>query len=269
MNRRQHAIEIEATLILMPDQVEAVLQPLRALTSIAGYRLRPGNTQRIHDLYVDTVDAALRHQDLALRVRRVDSARLIALKGKSRLRGAGEVERLELERPWSLGALAEILQALVDNGIELRPPATGLADGEPEAVLDKAGLVIVQERDTQRMLRDVFDPDQDGHQPVGELAIDESIYHLGGRDVRHDEIELEGKVPDAFPGLNTVVEALLKRFGPAVRRWEHSKLATGHAIAKLLQHDAPLVLDGSGRLQPDAYIAIDRYLKQAGATPLR
>ena len=269
MNRRQHATEIEATLILMPDRVEAVLQPLRALTSIAGYRLRPGKTQRIHDLYLDTVDAALRQQDLALRVRRVDSARLIALKGKSRRRGAGEIERLELERPWSLDALAEILQALADNGIELRPSAMGPADGEPEAVLDKAGLVIVQERDTQRMLRDVFAREQDGHRLVGELAIDKSIYHIGGRDVRHDEIELEGKVPGAFPGLNAVVEALLKRFGPAVRRWEHSKLATGHAIAKLLQHDAPLVLDGSGRLPPDAYTAIDRYLKQASSTPLQ
>jgi len=260
---RSDSREIEASLIIWSENPQAVARQIAVLTSIANYRLLPHGSLTIHDVYFDTLDHALRTQELALRVREIGAAHWITLKGQSQPSDWGGVDRLEIEVPWSKDALTRVVQELVDRGIELLRQRQDFDDAHPLDVMASLGLEVVQDRESHRQVRNVVSAGGESGSVLAELAIDSVVYHFGGREICHHEVEIEAKEGN-LAVVRTVAENLVAMYRPALRRWGHSKLATGKAIEKMLSEGVlEGLLDINNNLKPVAYDKIDDYLKRS------
>jgi len=90
--------------------------------------------------------------------------------------------------------------------------------------------------------------------PVAELAVDAVTFHLAGSEVRHYEIEVEVKGVGGDAAVAALTESLVIRFWPSLRPWRHGKLATGKAVATLIeQRGRDDMLTEAGALRPTAY----------------
>ncbi|HEU0078262.1 MAG TPA: CYTH domain-containing protein, partial [Longimicrobiaceae bacterium] len=130
--------EVEAKLIVVSERPREVVRRLAALDALAGWRLEDRGELRLRDVYWDTGDRALLRARCALRLRHEGEGVRITLKAEGREVRPGTADRMELELPWSAGALERVAAALDGLGVRLpRPPS---AEGGPAAVLGGMGL---------------------------------------------------------------------------------------------------------------------------------
>jgi hypothetical protein len=247
MSSADRQTEIEATLAVVSPSPDETGDQIAALRSPAGYRLFPRSKVVLHDVYWDLPDGRLGAQHIALRSRTTDRERLLTLKGRAcRLQTAG-VERLEIEESWSEPALASALQALEALGLAPDIPDGSAWSENLDATLRTLGFIVLQ------------DPPESV--PVAEFAIDTTTYRLGRAVVRHHEVEIEAQGNRGATALVPMAEALLTRFPSQLRAWHHSKLATGKAVAALLEAGSlKQLLSENGDIAPPAYDMISDYL---------
>lgn len=260
---RSNSREIEASLVIWSENPEIVAEQIASLSSIQDYQLLPEDSRTIHDRYLDTSDIRLGIQRLALRIREVGVTQLITLKGPSRLTGGeGEVERLEIEHPWSEEALRSVIKELERRNVKISEQRRDLDYLHPLDAMASLGLQIIQDREIRREVRNIVKGEEKAS-VLAELAIDYVVYHFGSQDVRHYEVEIEAKRASGSTLIGTVIQSLTATHGPVLRRWNYSKLATGKAIQKMLSENAlEGLLDSGNRLRPAAYDKIDNYLKR-------
>lgn len=263
MKRKSGSSESEATLLIWSERPEAVATQVSGLTSVAGYHLLPRDAQTIHDRYFDTPDRTLQAQKLAVRIREMDATLWITLKGPSRQIDWGGEKHLEIEAPWSLNALTRIVKELKDKGIELMQQHQSFEHTYALDVMSRIGLKVIQDREAYRRVRNIIPMGAASRRVLAELAIDSVTYHFSGQDVHLHELEIEEKAANMSTAIKTVIEGLLAIYGPVLRRWHHSKLATGKAIGELLMEGAlEGLLDNNKNLMPAAYEKIDDYFKR-------
>jgi hypothetical protein len=76
-------------------------------------------------------------------------------------------------------------------------------------------------------------------------------------------VEIEAKTVNGSIVVREVIENLFQMFGSVLLSWDHSKLATGKAIEKMLREGSlKELLDDDYNLKPGAYHKIDSYLKR-------
>lgn len=256
--------ESEATLIIWSENPQAVARRIAGLTSIASYRLLPRGSMAIHDVYFDTLDHALQTQELALRVREIGAAHWITLKGQSQPSGWGGVNRFEIEVPWSQDALTRVVKELAGRRIKTLQQRQDFDRAQPLEVVASLGLEVIQDRETHRQVRDIVSAGEESSSVLAELAIDSVVYHLSDQQIYHHEVEIEAKAEDVSAVFDAVIETLVTTYGPALRRWDHSKLITGKVIEKMLgEGSLQGLLDANNNLKPAAYDRIDDYLKHS------
>jgi hypothetical protein len=254
--------EMEATLIICSENPEEVVQRIAELSSINDYRIIPQQTKKIHDTYFDNPDFALNAAKMALRIREFGETRLITLKGPSQLTDWGAVERLEVEQQWGQDALMAIIEELGNKKIHLPGVPQDFNVTNPLAAMTHMGLKVIQNRHTQRQIRNIVFANNDDSPVLAELAIDSVVYDFDNQKLRHYEVEIEAKMQDGANVLKPVIEELDKTFEPILRVWGYSKLATGKAINELLiRGDLEDFFDSSNNLKPGAYDKIADFLK--------
>lgn len=260
-------LEIEVKLIVCAPAPDRVAAAVADLARIGPYRLAPGQRQRIMDRYFDTPDGALDRKGLGLRLRDQDDRCRVALKGPSRSERPELAQRMELERFWGTKGLAAILEALGAEGIAV-PPAAAPGRHEPAAaVLARHGLVPIQERETLRQVRGVFRIQTPALLPLAEMAIDAVAYRCAAGTVGHHEIEIEACPGTGATLLLALAGRLRTRFTPFLQPWAFSKLATGHAVARLMAAgDCAGLVDDARHLLPPAYDRL-RQMLSTGAPP--
>jgi inorganic triphosphatase YgiF len=257
------AREAEAAMVIATDTAGAVANRIARLTVIAGHHLVPRGTRRIHDVYFDAPDGALQAQRVALRIREIDGATWVTLKGPSHSTDWGGKERLEIELPWSQDALKRIVAELA--GRRFAPPAGNqrFDSSRPVQTMLTLGLHAIQDRQVHRRVRDVVT-----ERPplvLAELAIDSVTYQFDDRKIHHHEVEIETKSRAGSRAGRAVVEGLLSTYGPALRVWPFGKLATGKTIERLLREDIlEGLLDSNDSLTPAAYDRIAARLESGG-----
>jgi inorganic triphosphatase YgiF len=255
--------EIEATLVICSDSPKRVLQELSSLNSLAGFGLVHLEPILMGDTYFDTASADLGSRMIALRLRTVDDQAWIALKGPESLTAWGGVERLELESAWSIRALSVLLSELDSIGLATEVPSSLPDDLPPSEAVTSAGFVIVQERGTRRIVRNVTLPNDDPGNIIAELVIDSVRYKIREDVVCHYEIEIEAKSSEAEESIQAMMEELIGSFDSQIRLWKHGKLATGKALEKMADEGLLTGLVNSSRdLLPVAYDKIDGYLQK-------
>jgi hypothetical protein len=252
--------EEEVTLIVCSEDPQSVLNDIAELTVLGDFRLYPSDTLNVHDRYFDTAGRSLRDLQVALRVRQIGSKTWITFKGPSRTIENGFGHRMELEAEWSAKALTETLDLLAKSGIELPRKANASAWAHPLDGLNAVGMVLVQDRQTHRMVRDIVPSAADGTLAAAQLLLDSVVYRFQEQEVRHHEVEIEAQTSDGTCALKALAERLREKFGRALQSWNHSKLATGWAVEDLWDdlHAAGLIKEDC--LLPSAYDYIDRFL---------
>jgi len=251
--------EVEAKLIVVSERPREVVRRLAALDALAGRRLEDRGELRLRDVYWDTEERALLRARCALRLRHEGAGVRVTLKAQGREVRPGTADRMEIELPWSAGALERVAGALDGLGVRLpRPPG---AEGAPERVLAAMGLRAVQDRATLRRVRDVLRLGPAGGVPLAELVVDSVGYGDGTREAWHHEVEVEARGGEGAAVLEELAGALEALFPGELRPWPHSKQATGAAVEALLAGgDAEGLVGPEGDLAPAAYGRIDGYL---------
>lgn len=223
--------ETEVALLVVSTDPAGTADRVAALRGLAGHRLEPLPDRGIHDTYYDFADRRLARAGHSLRWRRVDGEDRVTLKGRSADLPGGGKRRPELEAPWSPGmarSLWRTLEArgLLDAGAE--PPDAALPPGR---ALESRGLRPIQARRTRRRPRAVRR--EVGGDVVAELVVDAVDYELGEARPRIHEVEVEAAADAGEAVLDALCGALLDALPGELRRWSHSKLSTGLALARL------------------------------------
>lgn len=244
--------EIEATLLVQSEAPEDLTAEISQLEKIGSWRVQKQPSLAIHDRYFDTADARLQQQRLSLRFRQINHESKLTLKGGGEETDWGALRRTEIESPWSLEALRNVLREI--EGFE-SADITGLPESDPVAALQKLGLKIIQERKTDRTVRNILG----SHDTLlAELALDRVTYQFGQRQILHHEIEVEARGGNV-DAVRKIVESLKSLDDMKLRPWAYSKLATGKAIEELISSQA-FDLTGPG-LSPELYDKVEEYLK--------
>ena len=257
--------EIEGVLVVCADDPEGVARRLAGLEAVDRFALVAREPQRLRDASLDTGDGALGAARVTLRLRKLDGRALLTLKADV-VRTGLAAERLELEAPWSAGALRDALEELRRRGVPVPGPAgagPAAGAGEPLAVLAGLGLRPTQVRETTRTPRDVVDRAGPDAGVVAELVVDDVGYRFPAGRVRLLEVEVEAKGPGGLATVQALLAALAEAFPSELRPWPHGKLATGRAAERLLAAGRlEGLLDAAGRLRPAAFGPLAEFLAQ-------
>jgi inorganic triphosphatase YgiF len=228
--------EVESKLLIMDPDPASFLRQISRKSHLSIYRLIKQGRLLIRDVYLDTPEAALKNQRLALRLRKQNENYFLTLKGKTEISDWGGVKRLEIELPWSLNSYLRIINLLKENAILIDSFPKNISITSPLDILKNPSFTIVQDRETRRLIRKVMSANQQ-QKVLAELALDTVTYHLADLTVLQAEIELEAK---DVAGLNTVrelTEYLIQEYPKRLRSWTISKLSTGILIGQLHQEE--------------------------------
>jgi uncharacterized protein YjbK len=255
-------IEREATLVVVSERPEELFSRIDGFTSIGPYTLIPSISLKIEDHYLDTAEKALTRCKWALRTRNLGPETGIALKGPSTATDWGGVERVEMDLVWNPDSLSKVLSELRGHrlGVTLREDWKFSPD--PLRTLTAAGLQVVQHRRTARRSKKVVKTETNAE--AAELALDSVVYFLAEGEVSHFEIEIEAREIGDCDAVKMISEFLRNLFGSQLLPWTHSKLATGEAVASLMQRGSSEGWLDAGHLTETAYQMIDQCLNEKG-----
>jgi inorganic triphosphatase YgiF len=253
--------ESEITFVVCADHPRQVLEQIGRMTSIGGLRVEGVGSLQIRDCYFDTAGRVLQGSHWALRIRKIRSECFIALKGPEAETPWGGVKRTEFEEPWSQEALRVTVAELAGHHIGLPGGLTGFDATLPEDVLARLGLEKIQDRQTLRQVLEIMAKSVLNGSSLVEVDLDTVIYSFHNRKIRHHEVEIEARAEENQDLLTIVVEELIAAHGSLVRRWDHSKLATGLAIEELLATGCLVIPEKDRELVPGDYEKIDAFLK--------
>jgi len=254
-----HLREIETAFVIRSLRSEEIARQIADLRSVGVYALVPRRTLTLHDRYFDTPERHLQAAKLALRTRAIGSSLNITLKGDARPGAHGGQDRLEIEEPLSDGSFQVIVEEIRNRGVALARVSRGGTD-----IIQRAGLVIIQERKTLRQIRDVTGPTR--RRVFAEMAVDFVQYLLPRRRICFHEVEIEAGSDEDQRIMMAVSDALLKQFSSHLLPWPHSKLLTGKAIEHILSEDPRWDPGGvNDLLGPDAFYRIDTTIQKGFA----
>lgn len=255
--------EVESAVLIRAAEPAAIASRIAKWTTLEEFRLIARATEAIEDDYVDTAERALAARRIALRVRRVDGAARLTLKGPGpRTNGAAE-NRMEIEAPYSVGAATRVLRALSDLGIAMPRRTASRTWKRPADFLRALGLVAVQKRTTRRMVRDVALAEDPNRKVLAELAIDTVTYSIRGTRVRLCELEVEARRPEGVRVANRLPALLVAGAPDALKPWKYSKFAMGRAFEALAEEGKLARHVGAGDwFTPRGFDELEKRLKR-------
>jgi inorganic triphosphatase YgiF len=250
--------ELEVKLIIIHSNPDQFADKISKLDKISRYQLNLPESKQIHDTYFDNAEETFKRNRMAFRVRIENDQQFITVKGKTKVRPWGGVERIEIENPWSIKTFQKTLMQLEQYGIILQVKDELLKDNNPVASLKRIGFSIIQDRHTFRLTRQI----ESGGDIVAELAIDKVDYQVKDRQLIHYEIELEAKNPQGPRAIQEIQQNLQSTFGDSLKVSVFSKLMLGMILKELPENQQFFDLQKPvSSLYPAAYSWIEEKLE--------
>jgi len=138
---------------------------------------------------------------------------------------------------------------------------TAYCEEDPVKTLKNCGFEVIQRRELWRRSRLVLS--NSFGTTLAELSID-WVRYCGTFDyIVHWEVELEALLDSEPTAMAAIIGALLHQFGPALRLWPYSKLATGLVIEELLEAGLlqPFIRKGN-QLTAAGYERLDEHIRK-------
>lgn len=252
------SFESEIALIIK-DDADHIRKELAGIKHLSEYDLEPKPRRIIYDTYYDTSDNSLRQRKISLRTRRQGRILLISTKSDVRKVVGNIIRRRELELPWAYDSVQRLARKL-----KLETPTISVSQFQNTPVsrtLATMGLKTIQERQTQRVVRDVVRRDRRTTSILAEMAIDKVTYAFENVNVTLSEVEVEAKSARSLAGVREIADVLVSKYHPVLRQWFHGKFVTGLAIRKLLETRRFQSYLVNGDLKSDAFELIDRIVR--------
>ncbi|MFT7671053.1 MAG: inorganic triphosphatase YgiF [Planctomycetota bacterium] len=251
--------EIEAKLVVISTDREAVFSELREVSSFAGLAARPFSERFLTDRYFDLPNAQLASHGCALRLRRQAEGEVVrtimTFKGALRSETGLGTERAEIEAEWSAEIMLEIIAELREMGIHV-VDASLTANQTPRDALAELGFSLIQQRQTKRLATDL----DRGAGPVAELALDHVTYGSGPVRIDHYELEVEALGGTDATEVNRIATELLHGRPGDLRPWKLSKTAVGRALEELQAEDGLGEVLTGNQLSSAGYDLLERRL---------
>ena len=236
IERQMMGIELETTLLMDSPRREAILYHLADIDRIGPYEIVSKGSCTIFDRYFDTRDRAFMKKRAALRLRQIGPTLMLCMKAKDYVHEWGGIERIEIEEVWCEETLERIICALDETSLEMNNLSFG--QGDPAHTLSCLGLQCIQDRQTDRITRDIIDPESTSFARCAEMALDTVHYRFEKQSFRHFEVEIEAKAAGSEQHILGVVALLKADFPGEMKRWDHNKLITGYALEALVKRGA-------------------------------
>ena len=257
-NKNQNS-EFEVKLVVASRQSREIASSLKKLTRVGDYRLGNRQVIKIRDIYFDTGIDTLRKNQLALRARLTENKKLLTLKGRAAIADWGGIKRLEIEETWSVSSLQKILERIPDLNFDPNFLFAIFLPDNPVKTLEKLDFRIVQDRITQREMRDVVI--QGSHESLADFVIDEVHFQTTAGEVIHQEVEIEAPEEKSIEYVHIILKELQNRYPEDLRIWLYSKLETGDIIAqKIKKFDTINCIDNHRHLLQEGYSLLESYL---------
>ena len=250
--------ELEVKLIIIHSNPDQIAYKISKLNQIGKYLVTIPGTKQIHDTYFDTTKETFRRNRMAFRLRIENNQQIITIKGRTNVQEWGAVERVEIESPWSRMAFKQTLMQLKEYGVDLQVKAELLKDDNPMESLQKIGFIVIQDRHTFRLSRQI----KSGDEVVAELVIDKVNYQIKDHQLIHYEIEIEAKNPKGTTAIQKIQQDLQSTYGDSLQLSVFSKLMLGMVLRELPKN--PQFFDLKKQvsyLSPAAYDWIKQRLK--------
>ena len=225
---KNHNSEFEVKLVVASRQPREIASSLKKLTRVGDYRLGNRQVIKIRDIYFDTGIDTLRKNQLALRARLTENKKLLTLKGRAAIADWGGIKRLEIEETWSVSSLQKILERIPDLNFDPNFLFAIFLPDNPVKTLEKLDFIIVQDRITQREMRDVVI--QGSHESLADFVIDEVHFQTSAGKVIHYEVEIEAAAEKYIEHVHMITQELQTQYPEDLRIWLYSKLETGDVI---------------------------------------
>lgn len=250
--------ELEVKLIIIHSNPAQIADEISKLDQIGGYQLSIPQSKKIHDIYFDTTEENFRQNRLAFRLRNENDRYFITVKGKTKVKEWGGVERIEIESPWSVQDFQKTLVQLEQYGIILHVKHELLQNHKPLESLQQIGFMIIQDRYTFRLTRQI----QSGEDLLAELAIDKVHYQVNNYQLIHHEIEIEAKNPRGTKAIQDIQRDLQSTYGDSLQLSVISKLMLGMVLQELPENPKFFILrKPEFLLSPASYRWIEEKLK--------
>lgn len=211
-------IEHEQALMIYSDDPEKTIKSLSSLSKLGWMVFKEKPDLNIKDTYINTLN---RDISSSIRIRNINGEDFITIKGKNvSLNGDSNRKEFEVKWPWE--------------------------EVSPWDFVDLFDLYITQERQTHRIVRDIYN--YQAKKLIAELAIDTTTYIFDkDRTATLHEVEIEMS-DDAKVDLKSITELFTKNY-PELKLWKHSKFSTGDVLDIALSINA----DEKGFIKKDSF----------------
>lgn len=228
-------IETEVSFIVNSNRIDELTKIIMKIGEKNKFLPRELTNQPFTDFYYDNSELGLSKKKIALRLRIFDDKRpKITLKKTQNENGLFS-ERLEMEDYFSEDFLRTIIIFLNQNGFKfdfnLFKELNLSVNSEPSSILDTLGFKIIQKRNTNRQLINLFKDSE----LLYEIAIDNTNFQVPEKDFKYISMEIESKSPKNTKHENELLVSFFmdKSYQNLFRLWKFNKLITGFAIINL------------------------------------
>lgn len=249
---------------IVSDVADQIIRDIASLSHISNYAFRDRATDTVEEQCFDTTGRNLREKALKLLRRRIRSKALIKLGPLSQNEQGNDSQKTEFQHPWTIEGLRLVIERLHAHGIAVNRPAPSFRHMEALDQMTRLGFTVIQDRTTQRRVRDIVCLNERGTQVKAEFVLDSVTYACLGPTIRHHQVGFKSRTPDGPFVVAAILDLFRDRYRNVLREWNNNTSATGTAIEMLLREGDLAPIGGSQSLPSSAYDKISARLMEAG-----
>ena len=248
--------ESEISLIIYSNNIQNVVDKIKSIGNIDGFRIKYVEDVTIVDTYFDNDIGLLHKKKDTLRIRNKNANILVTLKGPPKYQ-VHSISRQEYEYDWSKGSFTKISEHLKDLlGIDIKNMDVYF-DDDPIKTFDQIGFKEIHKHTNNRKIFDITRVNDLKNSIVSEMDVDNVTFHFKSNNdslnvsVINIEIEKKSKTNEDQTIAKNITKYLKQEFGSdSVIEWRYGKLLLGKGIGELYKIN-----------ELKNYIGFDGYIK--------
>jgi len=250
------SLESEISLIVYSNNIQNVVDKIKSIGNIDGFRLKYVEDETIIDTYFDNNIGLLHKKKATLRIRHKNANVLVTLKGPPKYE-VHSISRQEYEYNWSKDSFDKISEHLKDLlYIDLKEMDVNF-DNDPIKTFEQMGFKEIHKHTNNRKIFDITRVNDLKNNTISEMDVDNVIFHFKSNhdslnvSVINIEIEKKSKTNEDETMTKIITTYLQQEFGSdSVTEWRYGKLILGNGIEELYKAN-----------ELENYVSFDGYIK--------
>lgn len=254
----------DVRMAIVPDVADQIIRDIARLSHISNYAFSDRAMDTVVEQCFDTTGGDLREKALELLRWRIGSKALIKLGPLSQNEQGTDSQKAEFQHPWTDEGLRLVIERLHAHGIAVNRPAPSFRHMEALDQMTRLGFTVIQDRTTQRRVRDIFCLNERGTQVKAEFVLESVTYAFLGATIHHHQVGFKSRTPDGPFVVAAILDMFSDMYKDALRAWNKSTSTTGAAIEMLLKEGDLGAIGQSQSLSSSAYDKMSARLMEVG-----